>query len=346
MLTAMSQQGTRKHDHAFGQDRKKPGETRTLLVVLLTTATMFLEIVAGSVFGSMALLADGLHMASHAVALAIAVLAYVYARRHAHDERFSFGTGKVNSLAGFTGALLLAGFALVMVWESVHRLFTPVTIAFTQALIVATLGLIVNGLSVVILGHDSPLDEAHDHADSVPHDHDDDSEHDGTETKVVGHTHQLTPDLDHHHDHHHAHDHNLRSAYLHVLADALTSFLAIAALLAGKYFGQNWMDPAMGVLGAALVARWSVGLLLTTSRVLLDHQGPVSACSAIRAAWESQGATVTDLHLWLVAPGKFSLVATLESDQPRLPDDYRRLIPAELGIAHATIEVNRSLRVG
>lgn len=344
MLTAMSQQGTRKHDHAFGQDHKKPGETRTLLVVLLTTATMILEIVAGTMFGSMALLADGLHMASHAVALAIAVLAYVYARRHAHDERFSFGTGKVNSLAGFTGALLLAGFATVMVWESVHRLITPVAIHFNQALVVATIGLIVNGLSVVILGHDSPLDGSRAHADSVPHDHGDHDEG-GVTGMGVGEAPRHASNLAEHH-HHPAHDHNLRSAYLHVLADALTSFLAIAALLAGKYFGQNWLDPAMGVLGAALVTRWSVGLLWTTSRVLLDHQGPASACSAIRTAWESHGATVTDLHLWVVAPGKFSLVATLESAQPQSPDDYRRLIPAGLGIAHATIEVHRALRVG
>ena len=350
----MSQQGTRQHDHAFGQDLKKPGETRTLLVVLLTTATMLLEIVAGSIFGSMALLADGLHMASHAVALAIAVLAYIYARRHAHDQRFSFGTGKVNSLAGFTGALLLAGFAAVMVWESVHRLFTPVTIAFDQALIVATLGLIVNGLSVVILGHDTPFDDAHDHADSHTHDPDDAHDHDAHDHDAHDHdahdhddsvAHDIEPAHHHTHDsrphHHHAHDHNLRSAYLHVLADALTSFLAIAALLAGKYFGQNWLDPAMGVLGAALVTRWSIGLLWTTSRVLLDHQGPASACTAIRTAWESHGATVTDLHLWLVAPGTFSLMATLESDQTQSPDDYRQLIPAGLGVAHATIEVHR-----
>lgn len=338
-MTAKPQQGTRQHDHAFGQDRKKPGETRTLLVVLLTTATMLLEIVAGSIFGSMALLADGLHMASHAVALAIAVLAYVYARRHAHDERFSFGTGKVNSLAGFTGALLLAGFAAIMVWESVHRLITPVTIAFDQALVVATLGLIVNGLSVVILGHDSPFDDAHDHADSHSHEPHDDHDHGDSVGHDVEPAHHHAHESSHHH--HHAHDHNLRSAYLHVLADALTSFLAIAALLAGKFFGQNWLDPAMGVLGAVLVARWSIGLLLTTSRVLLDHQGPASACAAIRTAWESHGATVTDLHLWLVAPGTFSLEATLESDQTLSPDDYRRLIPAGWGVAHATIEVHR-----
>ena len=236
-----------EHDHTFGQDEKKPGETRTLIVVLLTAATMVLEIVAGIVYGSMALLADGLHMASHATALAIAMVAYVYARKFARDERFAFGTGKVNSLAGYTGAVLLALFALLMAWESVERLIEPVPIAFNRALLVAVVGLLVNGLSVWILGIESG--HTHDHS------HEDD-----------------TNNGDNHH--HHDHDHNLRSAYLHVLADALTSLFAIFALLAGKYLRWNWLDPVMGIIGAMLVARWSLGLLRTTSRILLDRQGP------------------------------------------------------------------------
>ncbi len=237
---------------------------------------MAVEIVAGVVFGSMALLADGLHMASHASALAISLFAYVYARRHAHDERFCFGTGKVNSLAGFTGAVLLALFALLMAWESIGRLLNPVEIAFNQAIGVAVLGLIVNGLSVFVLGGGDP----HDH-------------HDGG--------HEESPHAEHHHEHH---DHNLRSAYLHVLADALTSVLAIFALLGGKYLGLNWLDPVMGVVGAILVARWSTGLLRTTSRVLLDHQGPDSIRHAIRQNLEElTGVTVVDLHLWQIGPG-------------------------------------------
>ena len=192
------------HSHSFGQERRRPGEIRTLIVIAITGTMMVVEIVAGIAYGSMALLADGLHMASHAVALGINAFAYVYARKHAHDARFSFGTGKVNALGGFTGAILLAGFALMMAWESVDRLIFPVEIVFNSAIVVAVLGLLVNGASVFILDHRH--DEHHD-------------------------------DSDGHHDHHH--DHNLRSAYLHVLADALTSLLAIFALLAAKYFGMG-----------------------------------------------------------------------------------------------------------
>jgi len=306
-----------QHEHVFGQDRKMPGEFRTLIVIVITAATMVLEIVAGVVFGSMALLADGLHMASHASALAISLFAYVYARRHAHDERFCFGTGKVNSLAGFTGAVLLALFALLMAWESAVRLLTPVTIAFNQAIGVAVLGLIVNGLSVFVLGGGDPHDHRDDH-------HDDDH------------------DQSHHAEHHHAHhDHNLRSAYLHVLADALTSLLAIFALLGGKYLGLNWLDPAMGVVGAILVARWSIGLLKTTSRVLLDHQGPDAIRQAVRRNLEEHsGVTVVDLHLWQIGPGVYCLAVSLIAADPMPPAHYRQCLPQNAGLAHVTIEVH------
>ncbi len=304
-----------EHDHTFGHDQKKPGEIRTLTVVLLTATTMVLEIVAGIVFGSMALLADGLHMASHATALTIAMVAYVYARKFSRDERFAFGTGKVNSLAGYTGAVLLALFAVAMAWESVKRLITPVPIAFDQALLVAVLGLIVNGLSVWILGFSSGHTHDHHHAQNS---------NDGCE---------------HHHHHHHDHDHNLRSAYLHVLADALTSVLAIFALLAGKYLQWNWLDPTMGIVGSVLVARWSLGLLRTTSRVLLDRQGPRSLRESIRQSIEAQGDQVVDLHLWAIGPGSYSLILSLVSDHPRSPADYRMALPEDAQLAHVTIEV-------
>jgi cation diffusion facilitator family transporter len=240
------------------------------------------------------------------------MFAYVYARRHARDRRFSFGTGKVNSLAGFTGAILLALFALVMVWESVERLIFPVAIQFDQALVVAVIGLIVNGVSVFILGHEDDHDHHHDH--------------------------------DHHRTHGHKHDHNLRAAYLHVLADALTSLLAIAALLAGKYFGLFWLDPVMGIVGAALVARWSAGLLVTTARVLLDHQGPAETREEIREVIEQEAnTTVTDLHLWQIGPGIYSLALTIAAEDPRPADYYRGLLPSGHGIVHVTIEaVERS----
>ena len=319
-MSQSSQLKTSTHDHVFGEDLRKPGEPRTLVVVVLTAATMVLEITAGLAFGSMALLADGLHMASHATALAISMFAYIYSRRHAHDTQFSFGTGKVNSLAGFTGAILLAVFALIMVSESVQRLFVPIAIKFDHALVVAIIGLAVNGVSAAILGHAGVSEAEHaEHADHAPE-----------------------PG---HHGHHHHHDHNLRSAYLHVLADALTSVLAIVALLAGKYLGLSWLDPVMGVVGAVLVARWSVGLVRTTSRVLLDHQGPAALCADIRWAAEAlDHSAVTDLHLWSIAPGKYSLILAVTTGGPYTPADYRQQLPHDANIVHVSIEVNRSPR--
>jgi cation diffusion facilitator family transporter len=308
------------HDHAFGQDRRRPGERKTFVVIGITGVMMLVEIVAGIAFGSMALLADGLHMASHAAALTINAFAYVYARRHARDASYSFGTGKVNTLGGFTGAVLLAGFALLMVSESVQRLVSPVPIAFNQAILVAVVGLLVNGLSMLILG----TDHHHDH------DHDHDPDHD--------------PDHDHEHDHAHAHgehDHNLVSAYLHVLADALTSVLAIVALLAAKYFGFTWMDPLMGIVGAALVARWSFGLLRDTSAVLLDKNAPPAVCAEVRASIEAvDGNRVADLHVWCIGLDLYAAVLTVVTPEPRSPQHYKALLPPDLGIVHATVEVH------
>lgn len=266
---------------------------------------MVVEIAAGLLFGSMALLADGLHMGSHASALGIAWFAYVYARRHAHDDRFSFGTGKVNALAGFSSALVLLVVALLMTWESVERLLHPVSIAFNQALVVAVLGLVINGLSMLILGHD----EAHDHEDDADE------------------------------DHHHHHDHNLRAAYFHVLADAMTSVLAIAALLAGKYVGATWLDPAMGIVGALLVGKWAFGLIRTTSSILLDHQASATLRRQIVANLTENGDQVVDLHLWVVAPGALGLIVAIASRHPKTPAEYRAMLPADDSLRHVTIEV-------
>jgi cation diffusion facilitator family transporter len=296
-----------QHEHVFGQDRVKAGERRTLLVVLLTTAMMIVEIAAGLAFGSMALLADGLHMASHATALGISVFAYVYARRLAGHPRYSFGTGKVNALAGFASALLLVIFATTMAWESVDRLISPVAIALNQALVVAVAGLAVNAMSAVIL--------------SAPRHH------------VHG-------------QHQHRHDHNLRGAYLHVLADALTSLLAIFALLAARFFDALWLDPAMGMVGAVLVTRWSWGLLRDTSRVLLDAQLPGDATERLRQAIEAHGSDrIADLHLWSIGPGIHAAAIVVVSDEPQSPDHYRRLIPLDLHVVHATVEVQRCRQV-
>jgi len=312
-----------QHDHSFGQEKKRPGEVRTIIVIVVTAIMMVVEIATGLMFGSMALLADGLHMAAHAAALTVTASAYIYARRHAHDQRFSFGTGKVNSLGGFAGAILLAVFSLMMAFESVVRLLDPVEIAFNQAILVAILGLLVNGASAFILGHE----HEHGEADSLKnHDHESDSHH------------------EHHgHDHHH-HDHNLRGAYLHVLADALTSLLAIFALLAGKYYALNWMDPLMGIVGAILVAQWSVGLLRTSGAVLLDRQGPQELQHAIREGIETDSDDrVVDLHLWSIGPNIFAVELAIVSDAPQSPDHYKHRLPKNMGLAHVNVEVHQGV---
>ena len=294
-----------QHDHVFGQDKKNAGEQRTLLVVVLTAVMMVIELVAGIAFGSMALLADGLHMASHTAALGITLFAYVYSRKQSSNAGFSFGTGKVNSLAGFGSAVLLAGFALVMVSESTDRLINPIPITFDQALIVAVIGLVVNAVSAWLLI-------------GTPHDH------------------------GHNHDHGHHHDHNLRAAYLHVIADALTSVLAIIALLAGKFFGANWLDPMMGLVGAALIARWSYGLLKDTGRVLLDHQAADAITEQVRdAILASSADEISDLHVWSIGHGIFAASITVVSKTPQAPEYYRARLPARLKIVHATVEVHQ-----
>jgi cation diffusion facilitator family transporter len=295
------------HEHHFGQAEPKGGEARTRIVVALTAAFMVVEVAAGLAFGSMALLADGLHMASHASALGLALVAYVYARRHAHDRRFSFGTGKVNSLAGFASAVVLALFALLMAGESVHRFFHPVTISFDEAIVVAVLGLLVNGASVVIL-------RVRHHGAHGGHDQG--------------------------HDHEHRHDHNLRAAHLHVVADALTSLLAIVALVAAKQLGAVWMDPAMGVVGGALVARWSWRLLRDTGVVLLDRQAPDPVIETIAGAVEADGRfRVVDLHVWSIGPGYRAAIVSVAASGACEVSEVERLIPDDLGIAHLTVEV-------
>lgn len=291
------------HEHHFGQAEPRAGEARTRIVVVLTAVTMVVEVAAGIAYGSMALLADGLHMASHASALGLALVAYVYARRHAHDRRFSFGTGKVNALAGFASAVVLALFAVMMAGESVHRFLEPVPIAFNEAIVVAILGLVVNGLSVVILR------DHHGHS---------------------------------HHDDHgdHRHDHNLRAAHLHVLADALTSLLAIFALLAAKHFGAVWMDPAMGVVGGVLVARWAWGLVRDTGAVLVDRQASDAVLETITHAVESDDRLrVVDLHVWSIGPGYRAAIVSVETSEPCRRSEVTERVPNTLGIAHLTVEL-------
>ena len=300
-----------RHSHAYLSEGHEANERRTIAVVILTAVMMVGEIVAGYLTGSMALLADGFHMATHAGALAIAAAAYAYARRHVGDPRFTFGTGKVGDLAGFASALILGAFAFGIAYESLLRLFEPQRVAFTEATLVAVLGLIVNLLSAWLLagkGHD------HDHDHGHPHSHG--------------------------HGHSHGHDNNMRSAYLHVLADALTSVMAIAALLAGRYLGWIWLDAVVGIVGAIVIARWSWGLLRDTASVLLDVADP-SRVADIRKAIETDGdARVADLHVWQVGPGAHAAIVSVVAARPLPASSYHDRLSGLSGLEHVTVEVS------
>jgi cation diffusion facilitator family transporter len=322
------------HEHVFLGRGHDANERRTWVVVALTSAMMVGEIVAGSAFNSMALLADGWHMATHAGALGISALAYRYARSHARDPRFTFGTGKVGDLAGYTSAVVLGVVAILIGWEAAQRLRAPVAIAFDEAMAVAALGLLVNVASAAILARGG--DHGHHHHD---HDHDHDRDH-GRDRDHGG-------DHDHHHggdrEHGHGHaDHNLRAAYLHVLADALTSVLALAALALGRFVGASWLDPAMGLVGAAVIARWSVLLARDTGRVLVDVAPEGSVAAAIRTAVEARGGErVSDLHLWRVGPGHVAAIVSVVSDRGSSAEEVRAAIAQVPGVAHLTVEVRR-----
>lgn len=295
---------TLAHDHVFlGRDHDA-NTRRTLWVVVLTTLMMVGEIVAGTIFNSMALLADGFHMATHAVALAVAAGAYAYARRNAHNRRFTFGTGKVGDLAGFASALVLAIIAIGIAVESIQRLINPSTVAFGEATVIAVIGLLVNIASAVLLSGDH-----HHHG----HDH-------------------------HGHDHHHAHhqDNNMRSAFMHVLADALTSVLAIAALLAGRYLGWVWLDPVMGIVGGLVISIWSWNLLRDTSAVLLDTSDPHLEAE-IRDEVEGPGdARIFDLHVWRVGPGAHAAIVAFAGAAS--VEAVRQRLTAVHELQHVTVE--------
>jgi cation diffusion facilitator family transporter len=308
-----------EHRHVFLGARHERNERRTWAVVIMTAAMMVAEIVGGSLFGSMALVADGWHMSTHAAALGIAALAYRFARTHAHDPRFSFGTGKLGELAGFASAVILGIIALFIAYESAQRLFSPVTIHFNEAIPIAAVGLLVNLVSAALL-HD---DDHHHHHDDAHDHHPDDHHH------------------HHHHGHHHHHDTNQRAAYLHVLADALTSVLAIAALLAGRLYGWMWVDPAVGIVGAVVIASWSFGLMRSAGATLLDMVPDSDLTHDVRERLEVAGDRVSDLHLWRVGPGHAALLASVVSDDPQDPSAYKARLNDLHGLSHVTIEVHR-----
>jgi cation diffusion facilitator family transporter len=304
------------HEHVF--DEGNPlAERGTRLVMWITAAMMVVEIVAGWWFNSMALIADGLHMSSHALAIGLSAFAYAAARRYAGDTRFAFGTWKIEVLAGFASAILLLGVAALMVIGSIEHLLRPAPIAYSEAIVIATLGLAVNIVCALILGNAHHHDRAREH-ESVEHGH----------------------------GHRQHHDLNLKSAYLHVIADAATSVLAVTALAGGMLFGWSWLDPTMGLVGAGVVGAWAYGLLKGTSRVLLDREMDDPVVDEIREAVESpasKGQTrIADLHVWRVGKGFFACALTVVTHDTSLtPGQVRQQLAVHREIAHATIEVQQ-----
>ena len=297
-----------RHEHVFLGEHHIRNERRSWAVVALCAVTMLAEIAGGVLWGSMALVAEGLHMSTHAGALVIAALAYAYARRHAKDERFAFGTGKLGDLAAFASAIVLAMIALLIGYQSIDRLLNPVAIAFDEAIPLAALGLAVNLVSAWLLQDDHREGGAHSHAH------------------------------DHQHRHDHA-DHNLRAAYVHVLADAAVAVLALVGLATERAFGWVWMDPAMGLVGMLVILNWSWNLMRAAGGVLLDMR-PEGVARAIARRLEGAGGDrIADLHLWRVGPGHHAAVVSLVSDRPEAPAFYKARLADIAGLSHVTIEV-------
>ena len=318
----MSGTNTHGHEHVFLGENHVRNERRIWLVIALTAVMMVVEIAAGTIYGSMALVADGWHMSTHASALLISALAYLFARKQARNPRFTFGTGKLGDLAGFASAIILAMIALLMGWESFLRITSPVPISFSQAIAVAVIGLAVNLVSAWMLSGSGGHHHGHGH--------------------------------DHHHDHHHGHDHghhghhghadnNIRSAYMHVIADALTSVLAIAALTFGSLYGWLWLDPLMGIVGALIIAQWSWGLLKSSGAVLLDvlSEGETLP-DEIRGAIEGDGDHITDLHVWQVGPGHHAAIVAVLTPQSRDTAFYKERLSSLDELSHVTVEVTRA----
>ncbi|MBQ0707780.1 MULTISPECIES: CDF family Co(II)/Ni(II) efflux transporter DmeF [unclassified Ochrobactrum] len=303
-----AQRFTSRHDHVFLGDSHQRNERRTWMVIAITATMMVIEIVAGNIYGSMALVADGWHMSTHAAAMLIAGFAYLYARRHANNPRFTFGTGKLGHLAAFASAIVLAMIALLIGWESFRRLSAPVNIDFREAIFIACIGLAVNLVCAWLLKDD----HAHHHHG---HDH--------------GHKHA-----------HHGHDQNLRAAYIHVLADALTSVLAIVALLLGSLYGWLWLDPAMGIVGALVIVNWSWSLIREAGATLLDYiPEDEDLPEEIGAIIAKEGAEIADLHVWQIGPGHHSAIVSIVAANPRAPSYYREKLAAIHDLSHVTVEV-------
>ncbi len=319
----MAETSAGARNHIFLGEGHEKNERRTWMVIALCSFMMVAEIAGGLLFGSIALVADGLHMSTHASALLLAALAYRYARQYAGDERFSFGTGKLGDLAGFSSAIVLAMIALLIGYEAVARLFWPVAIDFKEAIPIAALGLIVNVASVLLLsggnhdhGHSHDRHHSHDH-----HDH-------------AGHSHE------HKHAHHTAHrDNNMRAAIVHVLADAAVSVLVIVGLSLAFIFGWNWMDPVVGLIGAVVIAAWAYTLIRDTGAILLDMNPDRKMTERMRAVIETDGDRLTDFHVWRVGPGHLAAILSVETQQERGPDYYQSQLRRFRALSHVTVEV-------
>jgi cation diffusion facilitator family transporter len=333
-----------EHSHIFLGAGHAANERRTWAAISLAGFMMVAEIAGGTLFGSLAVVADGFHMATHALALLIAAVAYSYARRHANDPRFVFGTGKLGDLAGFTSALVLTIIALMIGYEATVRLFSPVTIHFDEAILIAAGGLIVNIATAWLLsagggdhyrhadghgvghrgGHDGHLADL-DHADIY-------------ELDFVGHGHggALSASAAHR-------DNNMRAAFVHVAADAAVSVLAICGLLLGRFFGWVWMDPVMGIVGASVIANWAYGLIRDTGGVLLDMNPDKAMAEELRHAIESDGDRLADLHVWRLGPGHLGVIVSVITAKPRDAEFYRSRLSRFRTLSHVTIEVRPAL---
>ena len=308
------------HSHVFLGEEHATSERRTWTVIVLCGAMMVAEIVGGLLFGSIALVADGLHMSTHAGALLLAALAYTYARKHVDDARFTFGTGKLGDLAGFTSAIILLMIALLIAYEAVSRLFAPVPIDFREAIPIACLGLIVNIASAWLLSGSHHHGHGHDHEAHDHHDHS--AEH--------GHTHEA-------HGHHR--DNNMRAALVHVLADAAVSVLVIVGLLLARAFGWLWMDPLAGIIGAGVIASWSYSLIRDTGAILLDRNPDPHMADDLREIIEKEGDSVADLHLWRLGPGHLGAIVSIVNKTGRDVAFYRAKLARFHAISHLTVEL-------
>ncbi|MEM5503934.1 cation diffusion facilitator family transporter [Shewanella frigidimarina] len=366
------------HQHNFTSVNEQ-NVKRTWYVLVITVITMAVEVIAGTIYGSMALLADGWHMGTHAAAFCITLFTYSYAKKHANSDKFSFGVGKVGVLGGYTSAIALAIVAIIMLVESLHRLWSPIEIQFNQSILVAIIGLVVNIASMFILGHEH---HGHDHGDHKhhshkhddhklhshehddherhghehddherhshehddhklhSHEHDDHERHSHEHDDHKHHSHEHDDHKHHSHEHHSGNDHNLKAAYFHVLADALTSVLAICALLVGKFLGWYWLDPIMGIVGAVVITKWALGLMKQTSPILLDENIDEDYQLDIVNTIDDEQTKVTDIHIWRISADHYSASIAICTTTDASVESFKHSLNKFDKLSHLTIEVN------